>query len=306
MNDRHAEWDAAYGNIGCSSSVLTNIPIDILEPWTSSCGEKQPFQMYSDSKMQELADNIAKNGVIEPICIRPLPNGKYQIVAGHNRAYAAQLAGLTTVPASVKSMTDEEAAIRMVDSNLQHRETILPSELAHAYKVKLDAIGHRQGQRNDLTSNPVDRKLENGLESAEIVGIHAGTSAAQVRRYLRLLYLIPDLLTLVDKGKLKMRPAVELSFLTEMEQSWVSETISTEGAPSLKQAVELKKMSKAGTLTMDAVLEVYLEEKPKKGKNEVSFKLKKIQRYFPANYTAAEIEDKILDIIQAWSKKEEI
>lgn len=300
MDNRHDEWGETYGNIGCTASVLAEIPIDVLVPWVSLDGEGQPFKLYSDAKMQELADNIAEHGIIEPICVRPLLDGKYQIIAGHNRVYAAQLAGLRTVPASVKAMSDDEAAIRMVDSNLQHRETILPSELARAYKVKLDALGSRQGQRNDLTSDPVDWKLG---ESAALVGVDMGTSAAQVRRYLRLLNLIPELLDLVDCGKMKMRPAIELSYLTAMEQSWVIETITTEGVPTTKQATELKKQSKAGTLTQDSVLDIFLDN-PKKesGSSKVTFKVQKLRKYFPG-LAAEEIEASVIEILEAWSKE---
>lgn len=265
-----------------------------------------PFKVRMDEEMVRLVDSVKERGVLSPVLVRPQPDGSYQMVAGHRRKRAAELAELPTVPCIVRELTDDEATIIMVDSNLQ-REQVLPSEKAFAYKMKLAAM-NRQGQRVDLTSTPVVSKLR----SNELVGAQSGESREQVRRFIRLTNLIPEILDMVDnsvvkeKDKLQMalRPAVELSYLTEAEQRALLETISVEDCtPSHAQAIKMRDFSEKGKLSADVILSIMQEEKP----NQVEqFKLPKsrIAKYFPAGTPAQKIEDTIVKALELYRKRQ--
>ena len=256
MVSRAEEWAAAYGDLGREPQTrLMQLPLTILDPWQSADGERQPFKAYTDAKLQELAESIKQHGVIEAICVRPKADGRMEIIAGHNRVAAARLAGLTTVPAIVQQLDDAQAAIMLVDSNLQHRETLLPSEKAFAYKLRLESM-KRQGQRTDLTSRQIVAKLF----SAETVGTESGDCGRQVQRYIRLTYLVPALLDMVDNGKPGFAAAVELSFLGQDEQTALLEVMEQEHikAPNGAQTKALRKASadSAAGLTAEDILQV--------------------------------------------------
>ncbi len=256
-----------------------------------------PFQVRDDEEMEEFVQNIKEKGVILPILVRPKTNGTYEMISGHRRKRACELAGITEIKAIIREMTDEEAVIQMVDSNKQ-REKILPSEKAFAYKMRLEAM-KRQGQRNDLTSVPTAQKLE-GKTSREILGEEVGESQDQVRRYIRLTELIPEILKLVDEGKMQLRPAVEISYLKKEEQDYLLESIEyTDSFPSHPQARQLKKLSQEGKLTEEEIDTIMGQEKANQ-KEKVSFKLEKIQDYFPPNYTTEKIEKTILNLLQSY------
>ena len=268
-----------------------------------------PFKVRMDESMMELAESVKERGVLSPVLVRPMPDGGYQMVAGHRRKRAAELAELPTVPCIVRELTDDEAVIIMVDSNLQ-REQVLPSEKALAYKMKLDAM-KRQGQRTDLTSDPVGRKL-GGAESAQIIGKEGGDSQTQVRRFIRLTNLIPEILDMVDNSVLKekdklqiaLRPAVELSYLTEPEQRDLLETMSVEDCtPSHAQAIKMRDFSEKGKLNADVILSIMQEEKP----NQVEqFKMPKdrISKFFKPGTPAQTIEDTIVKALEMYRKRE--
>ena len=234
------------------------LPLTILDPWQGADGERQPFKAYTDAKLQELAESIKQHGVIEAVCVRPKADGRMEIIAGHNRVAAARLAGLTTVPAIVQQLDDAQAAIMLVDSNLQHRETLLPSEKAFAYKLRLESM-KRQGERTDLTSAQIEPKL-NSNRSNEQLAAEAGESRAQIQRYIRLTYLVPALLDMVDNGKPGFAAAVDLSFLGRDEQTALLEVMEREHikAPNGAQAKALRKASADSTtgLTAEDILQV--------------------------------------------------
>ena len=235
-----------------------------------------------------------------PAIVRPLADGGYELISGHRRKYACELAGLPTMPVIVRNLDDDAATIIMVDSNIQ-RENILPSERAKAYKMKLDAI-KRQGARTDLTSRQVVGKLE-GLESAELVGKEAGESGRQVQRFIRLNELTPQLQQMVDDKKIAMTPAVELSYLKPEEQTLLLDTIESEQAtPSLSQAQRLKNFSQEGHLNEDSMLAIMSEEK-KPEKNDLTIKADKLQKYFPKSYTPQQMEQVIIRLLDGWQKK---
>ena len=259
MVSRAEEWAAAYGDLGREPQTrLMQLPLTILDPWQSADGERQPFKAYTDVKLQELAESIKKHGVIEAICVRPKADGRMEIIAGHNRVAAARLAGLTTVPAIVQQLDDAQAAIMLVDSNLQHRETLLPSEKAFAYKLRLESM-KRQGDRTDLTSAQIEPKL-NSNRSNEQLAAEAGESRAQIQRYIRLTHLVPALLDMVDNGKPGFAAAVDLSFLGRDEQTALLEVMEREHikAPNGAQAKALRKASADSTtgLTAEDILQV--------------------------------------------------
>lgn len=268
-----------------------------------------PFKVRMDESMMELADSVKQHGILVPSLVRPMPDGSYQMVSGHRRKRAAELAELPTVPCIVRELTDDEAIIIMVDSNLQ-REQVLPSEKAFAYKMKLDAM-KRQGQRTDLTSNPLGRKL-GGKESAEIVGKDGGDSQTQVRRFIRLTNLVPELLDMVDNSVLKekdklqmaLRPAVELSYLSKDEQNALLEVMEGEDCtPSHAQAIKIREFSEKGKLNPDVILSIMQEEKP----NQVEqFKIprNRIDKFFPAGTPAQKIEDTIVKALEMYRKRE--
>lgn len=287
MVSRAEEWAAAYGDLGREPQTrLMQLPLTILDPWQSADGERQPFKAYTDAKLQELTESIKKHGVIEAICVRPKADGRMEIIAGHNRVAAARLAGLATVPAIVQQLDDAQAAIMLVDSNLQHRETLLPSEKAFAYKLRLESM-KRQGQRTDLTSGQIVRKLE----CTDQIGKDESESGRQIRRYIRLTYLIPALLDMVDNGKPGFAAAVDLSFLGRDEQTALLEVMEREHikAPNGAQAKALRKASADRTagLTAEDILQVLRpvpSRTPPKSKT-LSVSRDELTGYMPATIT---------------------
>lgn len=259
-----------------------------------------PFKVVNDDKMQELASSVKEYGVILPIMVRPKEDGTYEMVSGHRRKMAAQIAGLKDIKCIVKDLTDDEATIIMVDSNIQ-REEILPSERAFAYKMKLEAMKH-QGIRNDLTSRPVGDKL-----STEVLGEEVGESARQIQRYIRLTELIPEILQMVDDKKVAFRPAVELSYLSEENQYVLLNIMKfNECTPSLAQAIRLKKLEQEGNLTEEKLETIMEQEKPNQ-KEQIKFGVEKIQDYFPKGYTQEQMENKIKELLEKyklqWQRK---
>ena len=247
--------------------------------------------------MQRTVESVAQFGVLAPLIARPRPEGGYEIISGHRRQHAAELAGLKTLPVIVRNMSDEEAVIKMVDSNLQ-REHILPSERAFAYKMKLEAI-KKQGARSDLTSRQVVGKLE----AADLVGKSSDESGRQVQRFIRLTNLIPELLDLVDQKKISFNPAVELSYLTATEQRDFLEAMQdTQNAPSLSQAQRIKKLSQEGKCTYDAIFDIMGEEK-KAEMDRVTIKNDVLRKYFPKSYTPKQMQDTIIKLLEQWQKK---
>ena len=269
-----------------------------LDPAEISDFPNHPFQVRMDEEMERLVESVKERGVLSPVLVRPMPDGSYQMVSGHRRKRAAELAELPTLSCIVRELTDDEAIIIMVDSNLQ-REKVLPSEKAFAYRMKLEAM-KRQGQRVDLTSTPVVSKLR----SNEQVGAQSGESREQVRRYIRLTYLVPPLLDLVDENKIALRPAVELSYLTETEQGALQEAIASEDCtPSHAQAIKMRKFAEEGKLNADVILSIMQEEKP----NQVEqFKMPKsrISKFFPAGTPAQKIEDTIVKALEMYRRRQ--
>ena len=268
-----------------------------------------PFKVRMDEEMEQMVESVRERGVLSPALVRPMPDGGYQMVSGHRRKLAAELAELTTMPCIVRELTDDEAIIIMVDSNLQ-REKVLPSEKAFAYKMKLDAL-KRQGQRTDLTCAPVAHKLK-GVKSRDIVAEQAGESKDQIRRYIRLTNLTPELLDMVDNTVLKekdkpqmaLRPAVELSYLPQNEQTALLEIMESEDCtPSHAQAIKIRDFSEKGKLNPDVILSIMQEEKP----NQVEqFKMprNRIDKFFPAGTPAQKIEDTIVKALEMYRRRE--
>lgn len=284
--------------------TVRDIPLEEISAFPN-----HPFKVRMDDSMVELADSVKQYGVLVPALVRPKPDGGYEMVAGHRRKMASELAGKATISCIVRDLTDDEATIIMVDSNLQ-REQILPSEKAFAYKMKLDAM-KRQGQRTDLTSDPLGWKL-GGQESASIVGKDSGDSQTQVRRYIRLTYLIPGILELVDNSVLKengvlqmaLRPAVELSYLTEEEQIILLETMESEDCtPSHAQAIRIRQESEKGTLTEKTICDIMQEEK---GNQKEQFRMPKerIAKYFAPGTPAQKMEDTIVKALELYRKRQ--
>ena len=272
---------------------VQQIPIDELHPFTN-----HPFKVLDDEAMTRTVESIAQYGVLSPLIARPRPEGGYEIISGHRRQYAAKLAGLDTLPVIVRQMSDDAAVILMVDSNLQ-REHILPSERAFAYKMKLDTIKN-QGARSDLTSTQVAQKL-----SVEKVGDDAGVSKDTIRRFIRLTNLIPELLDMVDEKKISFNPAVELSYLDESQQRDFLEAMEdTQNAPSLSQAQQLKKMAQQGEFSYEKAFDVMGQEK-KSEKDTVTIKNETLRKYFPRSYTPKQMEEKIIQLLDAWQKKQQ-
>ena len=274
---------------------IQQIPIAELHPF-----KNHPFKVLDDEAMQRTVESVAQFGVLAPLIARPREEGGYEIISGHRRQHAAQLAGLTTLPVIVRNMSDEEAVIKMVDSNLQ-REHILPSERAFAYKMKLEAIKN-QGARSDLTSGQIGQKLQ-GTISRDIVAQEAGDSSRNVQRFIRLTNLIPELLDLVDQKKISFNPAVELSYLTAAEQRDFLEAMQdTQNAPSLSQAQRIKKLSQEGKCTYDAMFDIMGEEK-KAEMDRVTIKNEVLRKYFPKSYTPKQMQDTIIKLLEQWQKK---
>ena len=273
---------------------VQQIPIDALHPFTN-----HPFKVLDDEAMTRTVESIAQYGVLAPLIARPRPEGGYEIISGHRRQYAAKLAGLDTLPVIVRKMSDDAAVILMVDSNLQ-REHILPSERAFAYKMKLEAIKN-QGARSDLTSDQVGQKLW----SVEQVANDAGESKTQIQRFIRLTNLIPELLDMVDEKKVAFNPAVELSYLDESQQRDFLEAMEdTQNAPSLSQAQQLKKMAQQGELSYEKAFDVMGQEK-RSEKDTVTIKNETLRKYFPRSYTPKQMEEKIIQLLDAWQKKQQ-
>lgn len=271
---------------------VQNIPVRELIPF-----KNHPFKVLDDEAMLRTTESIAEYGVLTPLIARPLDNGGYEIISGHRRAHAAELAGLAEVPVLVRDMDDDAATVLMVDSNLQ-RENILPSERAFAYKMKLEAMKH-QGERSDLTLGQVGPKLRSDEQLAQEVG----ESRKQIQRFIRLTNLVPDLLDLVDCKQISFNPAVELSYLSPEEQETFLQAMDeVQAAPSLSQAQRLKKLAQEGNFTMDAAREIMNEVK--KGDLErVTFRNEQLRRFFPRSYTAQQMQDTIIKLLDQWQKK---
>ncbi|WP_270619130.1 ParB/RepB/Spo0J family partition protein [Paenibacillus macerans] len=259
-----------------------------------------PFKVKADEAMLEMADSVKQYGVLVPGLVRPKADGGYEMVAGHRRKKASELAGSETMPCIVRELDDDQATIIMVDSNLQ-REYILPSEKAFAYKMKLEAM-KRQGQRTDLTSAQLGRKLE-GKESREILAEQVGESKNQISRYIRLTELTPSILEMVDDKRIAFNPAVELSYLSEEEQQALYETMQSEDCtPSLAQAQRMKKLSQDGRLNVDVIFSILTEEKPNQ-KEKMTIRRERVDRFFPREFTEKQKEDLIVQLLESWYKK---
>ena len=273
---------------------VQQIPIEELFPF-----KEHPFKVLDDEAMQRTVESVAQYGVLAPLIARPRPEGGYEIISGHRRQHAAQLAGLDALPVIVRNMDDDAAVLLMVDSNLQ-RENILPSERAFAYKMKLEALKN-QGARSDLTSAQLGRKLE----TADIVGQESGDSRNQVRRFIRLTNLVPELLDMVDEKKIAFNPAVELSYLDESQQRDFLEAMNdTQNAPSLSQAQRLKKLAQEGHFSYDVAFAVMGEEK-KDELDKVVIKNDTLRKYFPRSYTPKQMEDTIIKLLDQWQRKQQ-
>ncbi len=275
----------------------TEMPLSDLHPF-----EGHPFKVLDDELMEQTVESIRQIGVVSPLIVRPDPEGGFEILSGHRRLHAAQLAGLETVPVIVKEMDDDAAIIFMVDSNLQ-RENILPSERAFSYKMKLEAMKH-QGERGDLTSGQVGQKSI-GTVSRDIVAEQAGDSSRNVQRFIRLTNLIPEILDMVDEKKIAFNPAVELSYLKMSEQKEFLEAMDyAQASPSLSQAQRLKKLSQEGGCTLDAMCEVMNEIK-KDELDHVTIKNEVLRKYFPKSYTPKQMQDTIIRLLEKWQRSKQ-
>ena len=275
----------------------TEMPLSDLHPF-----EGHPFKVLDDELMEQTEESIRQIGEVSPLIVRPDPEGGFEILSGHRRLHAAQLAGLETVPVIVKEMDDDAAIIFMVDSNLQ-RENILPSERAFSYKMKLEAMKH-QGERGDLTSGQVGQKSI-GTVSRDIVAEQAGDSSRNVQRFIRLTNLIPEILDMVDEKKIAFNPAVELSYLKMSEQKEFLEAMDyAQASPSLSQAQRLKKLSQEGGCTLDAMCEVMNEIK-KDELDHVTIKNEVLRKYFPKSYTPKQMQDTIIRLLEKWQRSKQ-
>ena len=276
---------------------VQQIPIDELYPF-----KNHPFKVLDDESMQRTVESVEQYGVLSPLIARPRPEGGYEIISGHRRQHAAQLAGLETLPVIVRNMDDDAAVLLMVDSNLQ-RENILPSERAFAYKMKLEALKN-QGARSDLTCVQIGHKL-NGAKALDIVADESGDNALNVQRFIRLTSLIPELLDMVDEKKIAFNPAVELSYLDEAQQRDFLEAMNdTQNAPSLSQAQRLKKLAQEGHFSYDVAFAVMGEEK-KDELDKVIIKNDTLRKYFPRSYTPKQMEDTIIKLLEQWQRKQQ-
>ena len=273
---------------------VQQIPIGELFPF-----KNHPFKVLDDESMQRTVESVEQYGVLSPLIARPRPEGGYEIISGHRRQYAAKLAGLDTLPVIVRNMDDNAAVLLMVDSNLQ-REHILPSERAFAYKMKLEALKN-QGARSDLTSSQIGTKLR----ADEKVAQDSGESRNQIQRFIRLTNLIPELLDMVDEKKISFNPAVELSYLDESQQRNFLEAMDgTQNAPSVSQAQQLKKMAQCGEFTYEKAFDILGQEK-KSEQDTVTIKNDILRKYFPRSYTPRQMEEKIIQLLDAWQKKQQ-
>ena len=264
-----------------------HLPIEKLRPF-----EGHPFKVADNEEMDQLVESIMAQGVLTPLVVRPLENGEYEVISGHRRLHACKRAGIESVPALITDMDRDAAAIALVDSNL-HREHILPSEKAFAYKLKMDAISH-QG-----TSRQVGTKLRTDA----VVGESVGESARQVQRYIRLTHLIPGILQMVDDGKIALTPAVEISYLTNREQRELLETMECEDCtPSLSQAIQLKQLSQSGNLDIYTVFDILTQRKPNQ-QDKLSFRTDDVRKFFPKSYTTAQMQDVILRLLEGYQRQ---
>ena len=274
------------------NAQAAQLPVNKLRPF-----EGHPFKVKDDAEMEQLILSIRTPGLLTPIAVRPIENNEYEVISGHRRLHACRKAGIDTVPALIYALDRDAATIAMVDSNL-HREKILPSEKAFAYKLKMDAMS-RQGQRTDLTSTQVVSKLRTN----EMVGEANGDSRETVRRYIRLTELIPEILRMVDDGKIALTPAVELSYLTKQEQQDLLETMESEDCtPSLSQAIQMKRLSQSGELNIDRIFDMLREPKANQI-DKISFRTTDIRKYFPKSYDAARIQAHIIKLLEADYRK---
>lgn len=278
------------------SERVQEIPLSELHPF-----KNHPFRVVDDEAMQRTVESVAQFGVLAPALARPRPEGGYELVAGHRRMRASELAGLETMPVIVRQMDDDTATIAMVDSNLQ-RETLLPSERAFAYKMKMEAMARRAGRPSKENSGQVGRDFQ-GKESREIIAEQTGESARQVQRFINLTNLIPELLDMVDRKEIAFNPAVELSFLKKEEQQGFLEAMDYgQSTPSLSQAQRIKKLSQAGMCTQDAMNTIMNEEK-KSELDTVTLKNDVLRKYFPRSYTPKQMQDTIIRLLEQWQKK---
>ena len=274
---------------------MVELPLEQLHPFRD-----HPFKVLDDDAMRETVESVERFGVLVPAIARPDPEGGYELVAGHRRHRACELAGMETIPVIVRELDDDAATILMVDSNLQ-RETILPSERAFAYKMKLEAMKH-QGERTDLTCAQVGHKSD-GKKSRDVLAEQVGQSKNQIQRYIRLTELVPPLLDLVDQRKIAFNPAYELSFLKPQEQLELLDAMDSEQAtPSLSQAQRLKKFSQEGHLSLDVMRAIMSEEK-KSDLDKVTFSSEALRKYFPKSYTPQRMQEKILQLLEQWYKR---
>ena len=276
---------------------VQQIPIGELFPF-----KNHPFKVLDDESMQRTVESVEQYGVLSPLIARPRPEGGYEIISGHRRQHAAQLAGLDALPVIVRNMDDDAAVLLMVDSNLQ-RENILPSERAFAYKMKLEALKN-QGARSDLTCGQIGHKL-NGAKARDIVADESGDNARNVQRFIRLTNLIPELLDMVDEKKIAFNPAVELSYLdTNQQRDFLEAMNDTQNAPSLSQAQRLKKLAQEGHFSYDVAFAVMGEEK-KDELDKVVIKNDTLRKYFPRSYTPKQMEDTIIKLLEQWQRKQQ-
>ena len=272
---------------------VTYIEVDKLKPF-----ENHPYYVKDDDEMLNLTQSISENGILSPLIVRPIENNKYEVISGHRRLHASIKAGMDKVPALIYEMDKDAAVIALVDSNL-HRDNVLPSERAFAYKMKMEALSH-QGKRTDLTLEQVAPKL-----SAEIIGDSENISKDTVKRYIRLTNLLPKLLEYVDDGRIAFTPAVELSYLNDIEQQDLIQTIESEDCtPSLSQAVRMKKLSQQGLLDDDKILEIMSEEKANQ-KERIKIPTERVRKYFPKEFTNTQIEDTIIRLCENYYKKQQ-
>ena len=270
---------------------VTYIEVDKLKPF-----ENHPYYVKDDDEMLNLTQSISENGILSPLIVRPIENNKYEVISGHRRLHAGIKAGMDKVPALIYEMDKDAAVIALVDSNL-HRDNVLPSERAFAYKMKMEALSH-QGKRTDLTLEQVAPKL-----STEIIGDSENISKDTVKRYIRLTNLLPKLLEYVDEGRIAFTPAVELSYLNDIEQQDLIQTIKSEDCtPSLSQAVRMKKLSQQGLLDDDKIFEIMSEEKANQ-KERIKIPTERVRKYFPESYTKSQIEDAIVKLCEAHYKR---
>ena len=273
----------------------------MLNPADISDFPNHPFKVKQDEAMAEMVDSVKQYGMLVPALVRPKADGGYEMIAGHRRKCAATLAGITEMPCIIRNLTDDEATIIMVDSNLQ-RETILPSEKAFAYKMKLEAM-KRQGQRSDLTSTPLEPKLK-GSRSNEELAASSPDSRSQIQRYIRLTELIPPVLDMVDSGKIAFRPAVELSYLSKEQQQSLYDTMECEDCtPSLAQAIKMKEFSRDGKLSAEVILSIMQEEKPNQ-REQFKMPKERISKYFAPGTPAQKIEDTIIKALELYRRRE--